>query len=118
MITATELIDVLSQATVETLETEDTIKLESVRVKTSLDEINHQFLNIKGPREKAFDEFLQSIHVLREAYFGGTFVGNMCVKILDNYSKICEFMEGSAMKGKHQHLIEISKTCTFSLSPW
>ena len=102
-----DLITMLSQRGDSTLTEEDDIKLQSVQVKTSLDELKHRFLNIKGPREKALDEYLKMIHVSRETYFGGTFVGNMCIKILEHYSTICEFMEGSDQKETLQELFRI-----------
>ena len=60
-----------------------------------------------GPREKALNNYLQSINVVREIYHGRVLLGNQCVKVLHNHKNICDFMQGSGMQEKITHLFKI-----------
>ena len=52
------------------------------------EEIGKGFKMEEGPFNKGLDEALQSFHVQREAYYGGTFVGNHVHKCLKVYTCI------------------------------
>ena len=60
-----------------------------------------------GPRERGLNEYLTQINVVHQAYHSGTFVGNHCVSVLQHYSKICDFIQGSELKDKLNELFHL-----------
>ena len=54
--------------------------------------LEQQWQQQKGPFTAALDDVISSIGVHRQAYHGGSFLGNDCLKLLRNASKIADVL--------------------------
>lgn len=55
-------------------------------------QLEQQWQQQKGPFTSALDDVINSIGVHRQAYHGGSFVGNDCIKLLRNAKKISDVL--------------------------
>ena len=56
--------------------------IQETRIKTTQEKLKKTFPLEDGPFIRALDQALSSMHVHREAYYGGTFTGNHAHKCL------------------------------------
>ena len=89
------------------IDEEEKLNANLIESKIKCDNFQAKYRSIIGAHEKALNDALESIKVIRQAYHGNVMVGNHCVIVLKKFWVLTAVIEDASVRDKFNEIFTI-----------